>query len=210
MTPLRATLVSDGSSDRVLVPVIRWLLGLHASPGVGSVDWADPRLSAGRSISERLRTAAESYPCDLLCVHRDAERASLAARQDEIRRALISWSHPAVCVVPVRMQEAWFLFDAMALRTAAGNPGGRMALPLPPARSVERLPDPKRHLHQLLRRASGLRGRHLERFDARLHVHRLAEVVRDYTPLRRLGAFRVCERELRDVLRQNGWLRGTT
>ena len=210
MTPLRATLVSDGSSDRVLVPVIRWLLDVHASPGVGSVDWADPRISAGRSLSERLGAAVESYPCDLLFVHRDAERASLAARQREIRRALSGWSHPAVCVVPVRMQEAWFLFDAAALRTAAGNPGGRMALSLPPARSVEGLPDPKRHLHQLLRRASGLRGRHLERFDPRLHAHRLADVMRDYAPLRRLSAFRVFERELWGVLRQNGWLRGTT
>jgi hypothetical protein len=38
---------------------------------------------------------------------------------------------PVVCVVPVRMMEAWLLIDEMAIRRVAGNPNGRIPIELP-------------------------------------------------------------------------------
>ena len=53
------------------------------------------------------------YPCDLLFVHRDAERESIEQREKEIRESLeksaMERTPPVVRVIPVRMQEAWLL-----------------------------------------------------------------------------------------------------
>jgi hypothetical protein len=57
------------------------------------------------------------------------------------------------------MQEAWLLFNEGALREAAGNPRGSVALELPRVTSLEGIPNPKETLHHLLREASGLSGR---------------------------------------------------
>jgi hypothetical protein len=57
----------------------------------------------------------------------------------------------------------------------------------------------------LLRAASGLSGRRLKSFDARAHVHRLAQIVEDYSPLLRVPAFNALDAELKAVLVENGW-----
>lgn len=131
MEVLEFTLVSEGSSDRVLLPILEWLLGQKAACGVVGT-WADLRRleSAPESLAEKVRRAVEEYPCQLLCVHRDADRVTRARRAREIRAALGDMAKPpAVCVVPLRMTEAWLLSDEAALRHAAGNPGGRVPLP---------------------------------------------------------------------------------
>lgn len=81
---------------------------------------------------------------------------------------------PVICVIPVRMQEAWLLFDEVALRAAAGNPRDHQQLQLPDITKVEQLADPKEILHNLLREASGLTGRRLKQFSVHERVHRLA------------------------------------
>ena len=48
-----------------------------------------------------------------------------------------------VCVVPVRMQEAWLLIDEAALRRAAGDPNGTQPLAMPDVQRLEELADPK-------------------------------------------------------------------
>lgn len=204
--PLRSTLLTDGSSDRALLPLLRWVLARHAQP-VFDLVWADLRpLRPSHKLASRLRWALEYYPCELLFVHRDAEGEGREQRAAQIRSVLREWpTQPAVCVVPVRMQEAWLLFDEQALRVAAGNPRGRMDLGLPRMQAVEGLPAPKQRLHDLLRRASGLPGRRLRRFDAGRAVHRLAESIKDFSALRALLAFQSFEAELRSVLLDNGW-----
>ena len=67
---------------------------------------------------------------------------------------------------------------------------------LPPLNRIEFTPDPKKLLHDLLRCASGLSGRRLKKYRVEASVHRLAELIRDYSPLRGLPAFQALEREL--------------
>jgi len=214
MNELRYTLLSDGSSDRALLPILTWLLQQNGVTRAIQPAWADLRQlpRSPKHLDERIRVSIELYPCDLLFVHRDAERTPLATRVDEILQALSRVSTRsqsplphAVCVVPVRMQEAWLLFDDVALRGAAGNPNGKQPLNLPRLNAVESLPDPKRHLMQLLQHASGLSGRRRDSFDAAQAARRLTTLVADFSPLRELSAFQRVEADVANVVQENGW-----
>lgn len=112
---------------------------------------------------------------------------------------------PVVCVVPVRMQEAWLLFDEAALRQAAGNPSGKQPLNLPRMNTVESLPHPKQHLAQLLQQASGLSARRRDSFNTAQAARRLAALVSDFSPLRELSAFQCVEADVAHVVRKQGW-----
>lgn len=148
--------------------------------------------------------SVDLYPCELLFVHRDAERTPIERRAQETREALRHCQQetpPVVCVIPVRMQEAWLLFDEAALPRGAGNPQGRQPLDIPNLNSLEDVPDPKQVLHDLLGQASGHNGRRLKRFrrDIGLHVHHVAREIDDFSPLRRLEAFRYVENQVREL-----------
>lgn len=207
MSLLTFTLLSDGSSDRALLPVLQWLLRQNTVLDFQG-EWADLRrmIAPPRSLEERIRAALTLYPCDLLFIHRDSEKASREDRVREIRQHLQTLpGQTAVCVVPVRMQEAWFLFDESAIRLAADNPRGRMDLALPSLSDVEALADPKSLLWSMLSNASGLRAGRLHRFRPEARIHRLSEVIEDFSPLRRLPAFQALEDELRAVLASRSW-----
>jgi len=107
--------------------------------------------------------------------------------------------------VPVRMTEAWFLFDEAKIRRAAGNPAGSSVLSLPPISRIEAMPDPKETLHDLLIQATELPQRRLKKFAHQKAAHRLAELIEDYSPLRQLPAFSQLERELQTVIRTSKW-----
>lgn len=213
MIPLKFTLVADGPTDAVLVHPLRWLLiNNHVSRPI-EVAFADLRQlpEPPRGLSERIATAIELYPCDLLFIHRDAERQSPADRIGEIRKAIqevfpgFPATKPYLCVVPVRMTEAWLLFDEPAIRRAAGNPEGRTPLPLPLPSRTEALPDPKQTLHGFLRLATELPERRLRRFSPARACHRVAELVDDFSPLRQLPAFASLETELQAIIQTAGW-----
>lgn len=205
--PLRYTLISDGPSDWSLRPVLDWLLKRH-SKQVFDGTWADlrSRLHPPRTLHERILTSIEDYPCELLFVHRDAEAASRDERVEEIQDALAEAKAepPAVCVVPVKMSEAWLLIDEEAIRSAAGNPNGSVELPMPRLSDIERLPDPKKLLFGLLRQASERSARRRKLNVERLR-YRVAERVVDYSPLQKLKAFKALEEELKNVLEERGW-----
>lgn len=206
---LRYTLVGDGTSDRAL---LRWTLLQTGTPLPLAPSWADPRrITAGSSgRAGRLRNALDLYPCDLLFVHRDAERQEPETRREEIRAALSDLSDPlpALCVVPVRMTEAWLLIEEAAIRHAADNPNGQVRLTLPALRDLENIPDPKQRLNELLRVACDLRGRRLDQFkrDEAARRVRVAEFVQDFSPLLRLPAFQRLQEETQALLREHGWL----
>jgi hypothetical protein len=214
VTLLECTLVSDGSSDRALIPIISWLLKANGAHPAQEIEWYDPSRfkRRPRSLSERIDHAVENYPCDLLFIHRDAEGERLDRRVAEVREALESSTSggngmvPAVLVIPVRMMEAWLLFDKACLREAAGCPRGNTPLDLPRLRSCERLADPKERLHRCLRAASEKRGRHLKKFNVDSALHRLSGLISDFSPLRRLSAIQRLEDELRLVLRARHWV----
>ncbi|MBI5488478.1 MAG: hypothetical protein HY905_14185 [Deltaproteobacteria bacterium] len=172
---------------------------------------ADPAVldDPSRSLEVRIPTALEFYGCDLLFVHRDAEAVGLEARLQEIGEVVARCSAPppVVCVVPVRMTEAWLLTDEAAIRRAAGNPNGTVPLSLPPTKQIESVPNPKNVLARAIQRASGLSGRRLEslRRDSGRLVHRVAELHAGFAALRALPAFASFEERLREILEENGW-----
>ena len=202
MKSLRFTLVSEGSSDRALLPVLEWAITQHEEVGVTS-NWADLRKlpNPPKTLEAKIRDAMELYPCDLMFVHRDADRVGIASRVREIEKALSAVQNPpAVCVVPVRTTEAWLLFDEATLRRAAGNPNGSTPLELPAGTAVESLPDPKKSLMDALRTASEHKGRRLQRFQAEPAIHRIAKLLQDFSPLRDLPAFQAFEKNLQRAL----------
>lgn len=206
---IKYTLVTDGSSDRALIPLLDWLLREHCEECALQPEWADFRLlpRPPRGLSEKIQKAIELYPCDILFVHRDAETEIRENRAVEINSAVREVEQnvaipPVVCVVPVRMQEAWLLFDDVAIRKAAGNPNGRDEIELPVLNRLEHLPDPKRKLYELLRTASGLRGRRLARLRPNVSAPRVSEFIRSFEPLRVLPAFLALEAEVERTLNQ--------
>jgi hypothetical protein len=203
---VEATLVTDGSADTVLIRVIEWLIG-QLTPAEIEIRWADLRLLRVRpsGLSERLTAAIELFPCQILFVHRDAEAQDPNLRYTEIQNANAS-GLPHVCVVPVRMQEAWLLLSEEALRQAAGRPSGREPLNLPAVNRWEDLANPKAVLHAALKAASGTTGRRARNFRPDRAAHRLAELVTDWSPLRRLTAFQRLEADTRASLNQLGLL----
>jgi len=199
--PIRYTLLCDGSSDAVLSYPIEWLLadlGWHEASG----SWADLRTIRPpvRSLHERVLAASRWYPCDILFIHRDAERQPTEYRLREIRDAVQGQGGgpPYVCVVPVQTSEAWLLHDEMAIRRASGNPRGRLRLNLPAVARIESVREPKTVLRSALIKASGTSGRRRKqaRRDFGAMRHRVAELVDTYEPLRALAAFRRFEMEL--------------
>jgi len=212
MKELRYTLLSDGSSDSALIPVLTWLLQAHLVDCAIQHEWADLRRvpkSLKDTFSKRIKLALELYPCELLFIHRDAEKEPRQKRVDEIRKAKEeageSVSVPTVCVVPVRMTEAWLLFDETALRKAAANPNGRQPLQLPDLTKLEDEPDPKQLLYKLLGEASELRNRRRRKLRVEELVHRVAEFIDDFASLRAMPAFKALEDELKQVIQEQAW-----
>lgn len=212
MSDLSYTLVSDGGSDSALMPILDWLLRGNGVKCAIQGQWAELRWlpRPPTSLAARLNLAVDLFPCELLFVHRDAEAQPSAVRKNEIGRAVAEGfddgQPPAwVSVVPVRMREAWLLFDETAIRRAAGNPSGRAALHLPSLARCEDLPDPKNLLQDILREASELNPRRRARLPIGPMMRRVAEYTRDFAPLRTLTAFTALERELREVIATNGW-----
>ncbi|OGV72951.1 MAG: hypothetical protein A3K19_20735 [Lentisphaerae bacterium RIFOXYB12_FULL_65_16] len=206
MRSVRYTLVADGPTDVLLLPVLNWLLGRHHCSPQG--EWFDPRLVTNPPVAlpDRIRRALDMLPCDLLFVHRDAERDDPGRRREEIRTAAQQAvaGDTYVCVVPVRMTEAWFLFEEMAIRRAAGVPDGNQPLNLPAVARAETIANPKRLLHDALRAASGRSGRRLRQFNVAKAQYRLGLILADFSPLRTLPAFRQLEADVRSFLANKG------
>lgn len=199
MKKIDFALISDGGSDKTLIPLLRWLLRqtLNQIPINGK--WADFSRFVNRpkNLAESICRTIEYYTPDLLFVHRDAEAQDPGLRYDEIKRAIIEigqrWpeiSIPYICVVPIRMTEAWLLFNKRAIRKAAGNPNGSVAIELPALTRLEDQPDPKRLLFSILTEASELSGRNRKKFNPSKCRHLIAEYIDDYSPLFELSAFR--------------------
>lgn len=213
MNELHYVLISDGSADRALLPILTWLLQQHRPSRPIQPRWADlrrlPRYP--RSLSDRILTAVDLYsPCDLIFIHRDAENIPLHQRQAEIQDAIDrAWPDggvlPAVAVVPVRMTEAWLLFNIAAIREAAGNPNGTVPLDMPRPADFENIPDPKGVLHDLIRTATDLRMRRRRHFDVNKAAHRIPGYIRDFSPLRSLSAFSCLERHMLGIITERRW-----
>jgi len=205
----RFTLLSDGSSDKALIPHLEWLLKQNGLKLPVVSQWADlSRLrEKPRNLAERIQRSIELYPCDLLFVHRDAERENPINREQEIVAAQTSINGelktPFICVIPVRMQEAWLLFDESAVRRASGNPHGSVRVNLPSLRNTENLPNPKKILHQALKAASEKTGRRLKQFPVHHSASQVSQYIEDFSSLRNLSAFQKLETDIKDFISNN-------
>lgn len=196
MQRFTSTLVAEGSSDQVLVPLIEFVLDEHCSVPHVTTFATD---SIAGPLRDRVARALDLYPCDLLFVHRDADRAPVAEREAEIRAAVRMVGAPvAVCVIPVRMTEAWLLVDEMAIRRAAGNVAGTANLGIPPRARLELQADPKGILFGALERASEWGANRLRRFDRNKARRQVSGFMDDPSVLRTLPSFVLFEDQVRD------------
>jgi Domain of unknown function (DUF4276) len=207
MKEIRYTLLTDGSSDRAIIPILNWLLRNCDDQWAIQHEWSDLRRldkSKTDTLEKRIALSIELYPCEILFIHRDAEKVAREVRVDEIQKALENVNNivsiPTVCIIPMRMTEAWLLFDVLALRKAAANPNGNVDLQLPSMKKIEDHPDPKKVLHDLLRQASELPPGRLKKFSVNDRIHRLADLIDDFSSLRDLPAFAALESDIREVL----------
>lgn len=201
MKRLTATLVTDGSSDRLLVPLIELLLDTHTDLPY-QVNCADGLPPASAGLTARINSALALFPCDILFVHRDAEGIDSLTREREIES---SWpkSQPIetlVCVIPVRMTEAWLLTDEKPIRAAVGNANGRDELGLPALKDIESLPDPKVILFDALKAATGKNASRKRRFNPHQYRHRVSELMEDLGALRKLKSFKHLEAQIQKHL----------
>ncbi len=205
MRHIQFTLFADGPTDCALLPILDWLIReTHGPETVAHEFLSKPELRSDLSFPDRLQTALELAPCDVLFVHRDAEKQDPQLRYEEITAAVTALQLPGtkiphVCIVPIRMTEAWLLTDEGAIRKAAGRPNSTDPLVLPKLTRLESLPDPKATLHQLLREASGKKGRRLASFDVRDAAALVSDCTPSFAPLRQLGAFARLEADLRKL-----------
>lgn len=192
---LSYTLLTDGSSDKTLMPIIDWVLA--QVPNIRfSGQHAERTLKPSLGLFRRAEAAVKVYECDILLVHRDAEAQAISERIAEIHGDLATLNKRYVPIVPIRMTEAWLLIDEQAIRAAAGNPNGKISLDIPKAERLERIPDPKNILFEQLKLASGLSAGRLKKFSPEFCRHRVAELISDFSQLRQLSAFVQFENDL--------------
>jgi hypothetical protein len=202
MSEIRYTLLAEGSSDRALLPIITWMLRCHLNNF--AIQSASADLSRLRQppkdLVDRIKLSLYLYPCDVLFVHRDTDNQGMDQRSHEIETAIakleLESAPPIIGVIPIRMMEAWLMFDEAIIRRVAGNPSGREPLSLPQLKQVESIADPKNRLNSVLRAASGLSGRRSKNFKPSRELHRITELIDDFSPLRQLSAFQRFEDEI--------------
>jgi hypothetical protein len=208
MEEIKYTLLTDGMSDKALMNIINWLFNDLIPDMPIQSQFADlSRLpDPPRSIDLKMSKAIEHYPCDILFVHRDAEKSdneTFGLRCKEIQENFNKADAndtKLVKIIPVRMMETWLLIDVEAIKFASGNRYGTKNLRLPSIQQLENHSSAKTTLHTLIKQASGLKGRRLDKFNIRHAVHLVAENISDFSVLRNLNAFKSFETDVKDVL----------
>ena len=208
MNDIRFTLISDGSSDKVLMNIIKWLLDdlFPTTSFIGS--YADLRVIPKRiqlgDVAKRIYTSYEYYPFDILFYHRDAESTDIKIIEERIKEITDNLSEKykeiTICVIPVKMMETWLLFDVNAIKLAAGNRNYSGEINLPALNVLEKKQQPKEILHQILREVSGKKSRNLKNFNVHQAVHFLGEFIEDFSALRQLSSFQKFEIDLKVAL----------
>ncbi len=208
MSELKFTLITDGSSDRTLMNIIKWLLDdLYPKlPNKGA--YADFRhLSKppkSNDIKGRIKFAGDYYPYDILIYHRDAESTANNIIETRVKEVFDHLEAPltenTVCIVPITMMESWLLFNEEAIKRASGNRNYNGQITLPQLAKIEEHKDPKTCLHDLLKLASGLKSRNLKKFNVHSAVHLVAENIEDFSPLKQLSSFQKFEQDLKKVV----------
>lgn len=204
MSHLQFTLFAEGTTDRALLPILEWLIRVTHHPDTIGREFLAKSALRQQSMADRIQTAVELFPCDILFVHRDTDKQEPELRYAEVASAMETlaangFSVPHLCVVPIRETEAWLLLDEGAIRKAAGNPNGTQELGIPKIKHIESVPDPKATLYDILRVASGKHGRRRSSFDVHEAAALVPEFILSFECLRQLSAFARLEADLRKL-----------
>lgn len=206
---LSFTLICDGPFDKTLIPIIIWTIRSKGFTRPISPQWADFGSVSLQSLRlvDRIPVAIKYFPARVYFIHRDAERATLNQRASEIHQA---WTESGESeeyriLVPIRMTEAWLLFNEKAIRTAAGNPNGTASLNIPPLGMHESIPDPKNVLHNALSTATELQGRRKKKFQSSRAASQITNLIDDFSQLSQLSAFRKFEDQVQSLLDDHNW-----
>ena len=209
MKKITYTLLTDGSSDKTLMSIINWLFNNLLPTIPIEKQFADLRIlpNPPKELDKRIAKAIELYPCDILFVHRDAEQNKNPEeihrkRSEEISIGFGTRNEKLVKIIPIKMMEAWFLIDEIAIKKAADNRNSSFKINLPHHNKLESLTEPKKQLHQLLKDVSQKKGRRLDNFNVNIAVHIIAENIEDYSILRNLFSFQSFENELKRALKE--------
>ena len=201
---IRYTLLSEGTTDQALIPIINWTFHQKREDIAINPTWADPARfpMKPRDLSDKIRASIDFYPCDILFIHRDSDNEAPPHRYAEIITAFEQCriNLPIICVVPVKMLEAWLLFDEQAIRETVSKPNGRTDLELPKMHQMETLSNPKANLRKALETASGLTGGRRKNFGTAETLIQLSQLIEDFSPLRRLPAFSHLESDIEAYL----------
>jgi hypothetical protein len=191
---VKITLLCDGSSDRVIIPIAEKLFDQHCRVGY-EFEYAKNLPVNSKTLKQRIQASLQYYPCDLLIIHRDAE-GQAALRRQEIATAVIDIGQSYVVAMPIKMTEAWLLCDHQAIRHAAGNPRGTTQLDIPSVEKIESSDAKAVLLKALTVAASDLGRNRLQKFYPQQHRHLIADQLNDFTSLRRLTSFTDFEQEV--------------
>ena len=138
----------------------------------------------------------ETYNSEVMLIffHRDSENSTLQVRLRTFDSIIASNIVP---VIPIRMSEAWIIFNAEAIARAADFPSSIVDTPRLP--QIESIADPKTRLNELIVQAAGnptgRRGKKLKNSMADKRVA-VASYISDYSPLEQLDAFRAFQNAL--------------
>lgn len=208
---LRFTLVSEGTSDENLIPILEWAVreqGVEVAQGQFA-RW-DLLPQKPTTVAEKIIAGLSLYECDLLFVHRDADQSDPRPRRKEIdcafneAKAFQTISVPSMPVIPIHETEAWLLIQEKAIRMAANNPNGKNDLRLPSLKRIEKCTNPKKELQRVLRAATEHSPQRLKRFNTEAAMARVVGHISDFKLLRKLSAFQSLESDLA-ALRARGW-----
>lgn len=202
-------LICEGASDAALVPHLEdlcLLCGAHEVSGVAP-DLRLLRDEVGHSVIDKLTAGLQLEPAvDLVFVHRDSDGPDADLRREEIISALgaAKSSPEGIPLVPVQETEAWLILDEQQIRMAAENPNGHVTLQIPLPENVESIARPKGTLFNLLRIASELSGRKLQRFERSLPARRrrLLQDLSCDAPVSRVPAWQRLKADIEEVLRR--------
>lgn len=186
---LKLALVCDGTSDLCLTNLITWLMDEHFPELSFRVVPAQEVIPARDVLSRRLVRTVQLYEPTIIFCHRDAEGEALARRVQEVDEAATLIGVPTIPLIPIRMLEAWLLFDERAIRSAADNRNGTARLNLPGLGQVEGRADPKEILYTALKDACGLSARRRRGFSEHRARSMVMSHIDDFSPLRGLTAF---------------------
>jgi hypothetical protein len=199
-------LISDGSSDRALIPIIDYFLyeisGIHFN---GKRAEFGLLRNPPKSLKNRIIKALDLYPdIELIFIHRDAERQTIEMRVGEINENIdkasmvLKEEFSFVKIIPIRMTETWLLIEENAIKRASGNPNSKINLKLPSINKLEQIPNPKALLIDLIKQSSSLSGRRLASLNIHHCISLIPQFIDDFSPLLKLSSIKVLKEQIEE------------